>query len=550
MVIDVHRAALQVILTFVGIFMLQGDVLADSWGVAPDGTVWTLHSKRFQYAPTFEFAAVPGACRYVSDVIDDIHGFSAVTSSCPRVDTAPVWPQLPFGYVTVVCRGIGAKGEVLGEAGRRTVVKKRPFAPSRYERRAMPYRLAETRIMENFLSWPQTKHLAATGELDLDSYPLNGYPSKMLASEIVGLCEFAASGIFNDNDAKALLELARKAGDYLISYSVPAGEPLEYFPRTYHERGSEYGRFKGEQNRIHLVYPSKAGLALVTLARVTGEGRYLEAAERIARTYIRLQEADGTWPVQLHAKTRRAYMPNRLMPLEAMLFMEALHDVTGKDEYRACSDRAFAFLENGPLKNWNLEGQFEDGANRLETMHKNLSNFPANMAASYLVKRFPDDPLRIAQAEALCKFVEDQFIDWEPPYEKGRSAIENDGEDDGSWNWFCRPAANWCTPVVMEQYGCYHPVDASSAKTIHTLLDVYAATGKAIYMEKARALADAQTRMIEADGFVNTWSVKGVRRDDHRHHTWLNCTLEVMSALGRMADLESHGEAKRAWHLE
>ena len=92
---------------------------------------------------------------------------------------------------------------------------------------------------------------------------------------------------------------------------------------------------------------------------------------------------------------------------------------------------------------------------------------------------------------------------------------------------------------MLEQYRCYVPVDASAAKTIQTLLDVYEATRKPVYLAKARAIADAQTRMIEPDGFINPWSVKGVRRDDHRHHTWLNCTMEIMSALGRLASVES-----------
>jgi maltose/maltodextrin transport system substrate-binding protein len=180
-------------------------------------------------------------------------------------------------------------------------------------------------------------------------------------------------------------------------------------------------------------------------------------------------------------------------------------------------------------------GQFEDGAKAKVTTHSNLSNFPANMMASYLVRRFPKDPVRLAQAEELCRFVEDQFVDWEPPYDNGRSVNEYGKEDDGSWNWFCRPTSAWSTPCVLEQYYCYVPVSASSAKTINTLLDVWKATGKDIYLAKARAIADAQTRMIEHDGFLNTWSVKGVRRDDHRHHTWINCTMEIMSALSRIA---------------
>lgn len=511
---------------------------APAWGVAPDGSVWTGHSKRFQFAPTLAFPEVAGAAAYHSEVIDDFHEMRTVTSSVSRVDLSSVWSGMPVGYFTVICRGVDAAGAALGEAGRRTLWKKAAFDPARYPKAAMPYRLAQTRIVECYLTLPQTRRLAETGELDLETYPLNGYPSKMLAAEIVGLCDYAGTGIMK-NDTERLLTLARRAGDFLISYSVPAGQPLEHFPRTYHERGSEYGRFRGEQDRVHLVYPAKAGFALVTLYRTVGEKKYLEAAERIARTYLRLQEPDGTWPMQLNAKTGERYDRNRLVPLDVMAFFEALAGETGNADYRAASDRAFAFLENGPIRNWNWEGQFEDGAKLKITTHKNLSNFPANMMASYLLKRFPGDPVRIAQAEALCRFVEDQFVDWEPPYDHGRNANEYGRTDDGSWRFFCRPTANWCTPVVLEQYACYVPVDASAAKTIQTLLDVYEATGKPAYLAKARAIADAQTRMIEPDGFINTWSVKGVRRDDHRHHTWMNCTMEIMSALGRLASVES-----------
>lgn len=508
------------------------------WGVAPDGTVWTDHSTRFINAPALKFLDVQSATAYIGEVIDDFHRTFAVTSATSIVSLEPVWENLPVGYVTVVCRAVGSDGKCAGEVGRRTLWKKAGFDPERLEKRAMSYGLAYTRIFECYLGLEQTKKLADTGELDLDSYPLNGYPSRMLAAQIAAICRFAETKTMDENDLAAQLDIARKAGDFLISYSVPAGQPLEYMPRTYHERGSEYGRFRGEQDRIHLVYPAQAGVALVALHKATGDGKYLDAAKRIARTYIRLQEKDGTWPMMLNAQTGKPYNANRLVPLNVMLFMEVLLDATGDGSFRECSDRAFAFLENGPLRNWNWEGQFEDGAKQVVTTHRNLSQFPANMTASYLVKRFPKDPARIAQAEELSRFVEDQFVDWEPPYDHGRSAVEHGREDDGSWDWFCRPTSKWCTPCVEEQYMCYVPVNESAAKTINTLLDVWEATGKDIYLQKAKALGDAQTRMVEPDGFINTWSLKGVRRNDHRHHTWISCTMETMSALGRLAMAE------------
>lgn len=512
------------------------DAAAAGWGKAPNGVFWNWNSRRFVYAPVLGFEKVEGAVKYVNEVIDDFHGFNTIESAAPEAELESLWEKLPVGYVTVICRGVDGEGRVLGEAGRRTFWKKAAFRPGSYEPAAMAYGLARTRVIDCFVRMPHIVRLRETGEPDRRLYPLNGYPSKMLASEVTELSAFAKNGTFDKNDAGDLMALARKAADALIAYSVPAGQALEYLPRTYHEEGSEYGRFKGEQDRIHMLYPAKGGVALVNIYNATGDRKYLEAAERIARTYIRHQGKNGTWSMLLNAKTGEASYDNKnlLVPMDVIFFMEKLYAATKNEAYRRCADEAFRFMDEGPMHDWNWEGQFEDGSNQKVTTHKNLSNFPANMMAQYLVERFPGDAKRLAQAEELVKFVEDQFIDWEPPYDHGRSNAEYGKSDDGSWSWFCRPTSKWCCPVVMEQYGCYVPVDASAAKTINTLVSVWKASGKARYLKMAQALADAQTRMIESDGFINTWGVKGVKRNDHRHHTWDNCTMEIMTALGTL----------------
>ena len=527
--------------------LLAAETVFGGWGQSPDGTFWNNHTQRngkseeqrFIYAPTLEFKSVEGARAYVFEILDDIHEFHALTNSAAMVDLEKIWQELPVGFVTITARALDQKGAFVGEAGRRVLWKKAAFDPSKYEGPAMDYALARTRVIDCFIRQPHIMTLKATGKIDLANYALNGYPSKMLSSEVTELSAFAKNGTFGEADAAELMDIARKAADFMIGYSVPAGEPLEYFPRTYHEEGSEYGRFKGDQDRIHLLYPAKGGVALANIYVATEEKKYLEASERIARTYIKLQEKDGTWPMQLNAKTAKPYNQNRLVPMDVIFLMEKLYKITGKAEYRKCADEAFRFMDEGPMRNWNWEGQFEDGAKMKVATHQNLSNFPANMMAAYLVERFPGDAKRIAQAEELVKFVEDQFIDWEPPFDHGRNRVEAGKRgDDGSWNWFCRPTSAWCCPVVLEQYACYVPVDASSAKTVNTLLAVYKATKKPRYYQMAKALVDAQTRMIEEDGFLNTWSVKGVKRNDHRHHTWDNCTMEMMTALGNFAAVE------------
>lgn len=512
---------------------LVSPLLAAGWGIAPDGTSWNGWSPWFMYAPTLTFKAADGVNAYHSEVMDDYHRIFCVTTEQSVVDLDCLWSRLPVGYVTVVCRGVRDDGSSV-ETGRRTFWKKPAFSGC-YEPAAMSYSLAKARILDNFLGLPRTRHMIATGEID-KSYYLSGYPTKMLAAEIDGLVE-AYKGLDdnpnNDGRKSELLAFCRKAADCLIAGSVPAGKVLEYFPITYAAEGSEYGRFKGQQDWIMLVYPPQAASAYLRLYGVTKELKYLEAAERIGRTLLKTQGSDGTWPLRQNAITGEVVGKNRLLPFETMQMLEDLYVATEKKPYREAADRAFAYVEKGPARNWAWEGQFEDGR-VIDDPYENLSNFPANQMIMYLLRRFPGDAVRIAQAEELMAFVEDQFIHWRPPYE-GNRHLEDQGVDDGSWAWWCRPYSRWMSPCAVEQYICCVPVDASAAKCINALLAVWWMTGKNVYLAKARALGDAQTRMIEKDGFINTWSIRNVERNDDRYHTWDNCTVETMTALSRLA---------------
>lgn len=511
---------------------------AGEWGQAPNGEFWNGHSLRFICAPAFGFKTVDGAAKYAYEVTDDLHRMLRFEAPTPTASLETVWTNLPVGYVTVTVRGVGADGKDCGEAGRRTFWKKAAFT-GKYPPAARTYALARNKIFDYFLNLPQTRYLAEHGRPD-PSYPLNGYPSKMLSSEIQAILSYAKgldSNANNDGPRQAVLDIARKAADYLIAEAVPSDQPLAHFTRTYAKEGSEYGRFKGEQDTIMLIYPASAGHALLALAKATGETRYREAAVRIAETYVRLQGGDGTWFLKQNAVTGRETGPNRLVPHDVMSFLEAAHAATGRAEFRAAADRAFAYLEKGPMTDWNWEGQFED-VRPMRERWVNLTKHPACSVAMYLLKRYPGDARRRTQAEALLKFSEDQFVEWEPPYDHGRHA-DGTGEDDGTWTYFCRPYSKWMTPCALEQYRCYYPIDASAAKLINTYLAFWRATGKAEYLAKARALGDTATRMQEDDGLVNTWWVKGVCRNDERYHTWINCLLSTARALDNLAQAES-----------
>ena len=505
---------------------------------APDGSVWNARARRFVYAPFIAFTNVEGAVRYETEVVDDFHRAQRQPSVGPEIDLATCWDALPVGYVTASCRAFDADGRMKGGVQSRTFWKKAAFG-GEYEPAKMSYALARTRMFDCFMNMKETRYLLENGRPD-PSYPLNGYPSKMLSAVIVAtVSQLESKGTIKDLAVadRPLLELARRAADHLIADAVPAGNPLAHFTRTYAKEGSEYGRFAGRQDHIMLNYPAEAGVAFLRLYRFGGERKYLEAAERIAGTFMSRQEADGTWPLRQNAVTGEVQGPNRLIPMDVIELMEGLYAVSGKEDFRRCADRAFAFVEKGPLRNWNWEAQFEDSPSYPKP-YANLSNVPANKAVRYLLTRFRGDARRVAQAREILAFIEDQFVEWEPPYRHRRFPQEGmSPTDDGGWKWWCRPFDDWMTPCALEQYACYVPVNASSANCVASFLAMAKATGEGIWLDKARAIGDALTRMVEDDGFFNTWCVRGVSRFDERYHTWLNCTLETKTVLDQLAAL-------------
>ena len=513
-------------------FAATGDAVL-KWGQAPNGEFWNGHAKRFIYAPAFDFEAVDGAARYRYEVTDDFHRRHEFVAAGPNVSLDRVWKKLPVGYVTVVCVGETAKGAAIRESGRRTFWKKSAFSGD-YPPPSRSFALSRSKVYNYFLGMPSTRYLVENGSPD-PSYSLNGYPSKMLSAAINAFVVRARS--LKGGEAEALVEAAKKTADYLIANAIPAGCPLEYFTRTYSAQGSEYGRFKGEQDTIMLIYPARAGLAFLKLHSVSGDTKYLTAAERIGNTYVRIQGDDGTWFLKQNAVTGREVAPNRLLPIDSMEFLESLHAATSNESFRAAADRAFSYIERGPMVDWNWEGQFED-VKPVTNRWINLSKHPACSMAMYLLKRFPNDANRLAQAEALLKFSEDQFVEWTPPYNHRRAADEPAGPDDGSWSFFCKPYSDWVTPCALEQYKCYLPIDSSAAKMINTYLALWQATGRRENLDKARALGATATRMQEEDGFICTWWMKNVTRNDNRYHTWINCLLATAQALDNLAAAE------------
>ncbi len=277
-----------------------------------------------------------------------------------------------------------------------------------------------------------------------------------------------------------------------------------------------------------LVYPVMAANAYLALYEATKDDSWRAAALAIGETFLRLQGADGTWWLKMRERDGEPIGRNRCFPMHQIAFFERLFALTGDAEWRTAADRAFAFVEDGPLRTWNWEGQFED----VEPTERfvNLTKHDACSTAMYLLDRFPKDAARLAQARELLRFSEDQFVCWELPCRPDGKGPRYTGTEK---LWVQNDYLDWVVPGVTEQYRCYHPIDSSAAKLIRTYLALYRASGNATDLAKARALGDTIVNLQDPDGRIPThWNKKHF---PDRDYDWVNCMLGSASALEQLA---------------
>jgi len=486
---------------------------------------WNERAKVFLYPPSFDFKPVAGASGYRFTVIDDVHAKHVFTAKAPTVSLKPVWADLPTGFATVVCRALDADGKETATAGERSFWRSVPFDPADYRPAKRSYRAAYEKTLDYLFRWPGIEYLERHGVPDVaEGNNFTSYPSKMQSALIDIMLRIAAA---KPEMRERALKLARISADYLLRTSQPAGTPLAHFTATYVGDGQMSSAYGGQHM---LIYPAKGGLAFVEMYKATKDEKYFAAAKGIASTYLHLQGEDGTWYLKMYEKDGSPVTANRLVPTDVIDFLEALYDVTKDAAYRAAADRAFAFIDRGPLATWNWEGQFEDirpSAKR----YQNLTKHNACSTAMYLLKRFPGDAARLKQAREILRYSEDQFVMWKAPCRRDYAAPWTP-----TYQFFA-----WHTPTVLEQYSCYSPIDASSSKLIRTYMALYAAERNPLDLAKARALGDAMVNEQEDSGRIRTYFISEPQdRDDPYAGAvrlpyggdWYNCMASDVIALG------------------
>ena len=497
---------------------LQARVAADVvQPVRPGGAggqpFWNGNSVWFMHPPSFDFPDYPGCKGYRFLIRDANAKWHEFFSDTPKASLGEVWQDLPVGHTEVRCIAWEGDYHCL-QMSSRTFWKMAPYRPGAYPKADKTYLEAAKAGFEYMLTASHMRNFVKTGRPD-PVYGHNCYPTKMHSATVRAMVRYAKLAPERTSDAH---RLARTAADYLLSVSQPAGAPLAFFPPTYEGSRNTAGKYAGQNM---LVYPADAGLAYLELYQATREAKYLKAAENVAATYLRLQGDDGSWYLKMHEKDGTPVNPNRLHPVGVLDFLDALYAETKDICYREAADRAFGYFDSGPLVDWNWEGQFEDVKPSAKFI--NPSMYFAGSVAIRLLRRWPNDPRRVAQAREILRWIEDQFVCWERPYK------------DEKLSFVGRTWSDWkVEPTVVEQFHYRQPVDSKAAKVAAAFLAMHRVSGDPLDLAKARTLGDACVRMQHADGRNPTiWTVEG---DADPQADWMNCMYETLRTLADLAD--------------
>ena len=478
--------------------------------------------------------ALDNAVKYrytaISDVNTRHYTFEAEN---PWSLLTPVWKELPVGIVYIKVEGKDKANNITGIAGERMFYKAAAFNGP-YNLPLSDYKSSVIRNMESLLEQEHYRRWK-TENIPSQDYMLYCYPSKIIGSIIQAMTIYAH---LSEKDREDALTMARNAARYLLSISLPAGSALEYFPPTYEDRTNSTNIARRRKDQLMMFYPAIAGSAYLDLYDATGNNEYLEASINIAETYAKTQLPAGSWPLMVWIDSGDAVKDNMCVPTDIINFLDRLVSDYGKTQFRESSEKAFNWIMENPMRTFHWEGQFEDVG-----YSKNYSNMERGKPFAFaviLLSRSEQEPGYIEMAEELIRFSEDQFIIWEQPLPRElfrTSQRQIPGKRYQTSTWF--------TPCVLEQYGYYTPIDASSASAIVAYKKAYEITRKELYLAKAISLADNQTVAQDLAGGIYPTYQMDLQRVNNINTVWkgwLNCATVTARALLDLNELVSRTE--------
>ncbi|MDH3251253.1 MAG: hypothetical protein OEM41_00600, partial [Ignavibacteria bacterium] len=317
---------------------IEASVVPVHPGIPGSRPFWNRYAKRFIYAPAFDIAPVDHTALFrfaaVSDADGEEHVFEA---EHPWVPLTPLWKELPPGRITLRVTSEGTPTGTLVDE--RTFLKSTPFSgvipPPAYD-----YAESGLRCLEALFRQPTFQTWLTHGRPD-STYPLWVHPTKLMGAVVAGMTAYA--GLVNNPDtASQAITIARTAADFLLQMREPAGTPFEYWPPTYWD-GVPRDIHPVYQKQLMTHYPAEGAMAFLDLYDVTKEERYMDAAVRIADTYVKTQLQEGTWPQLVDRKSGSAASTHRLIPTYVIRFFDRLRDSYGLLQYQESRQAAFTW---------------------------------------------------------------------------------------------------------------------------------------------------------------------------------------------------------------
>ena len=475
---------------------------------------WNEFCRKFTYAPAFDVKAKDGAVKYKFIVKSDSEGQEwSFTSGNPCADLSPVWASIPPSKVTLDVLALDGSENVLDTVFKRSFLRDFPFEGP-YNSNVRPYREAAILAALYVHRMPGVINFRETGTPDLDLYSHFTYPNKVIGGLI---CIEARVAEYVPALREEALETARKAAQFLIDQSRPAGDPLEFFPPTFYgDRAASTKPWNiGKTMTMDACY---AGNAFLDLYDATGDTLYYGRALKIADTFRKIQYPDGSFPIKVNFETGEPVNEVRAMLHPVLNYIRRLENDYSVTAYEEMGKKAAEWMKTVALETFDLTGQFEDVTVEGLKPYQNLTNCTASPYASYILRGKPTEQ-EISDARDLIRLSEDQFVHW--------NALPN---KEG-----VRPIA---TPCVYEQHNYQVPVDNSSCNVANAYLDLYEATGDKLAYAKAKALIDNLTvvQFVTSGQIPTTFNLRTPEKNASRTY-WVNCTNASIQILLRMARL-------------
>ncbi|MEP6662589.1 MAG: hypothetical protein ABJC04_02895 [Verrucomicrobiota bacterium] len=493
---------------------------------------WNAHSKQFIDAPAFRLLPIPGTVVYRAVVIQNDRTWK-VESTNPEVSLTRIWPKLATKKFSITFEWSDDRKKII--ATEPPTVRVKAPAWNGFKEAPADWRAAAHRGIEFFVE------AAANGKAPYrepgvpvwiwsattptkDSPGLNlGYPCITVPNIVWGMMACVRAG---DPLGKEAWRLARETADWSLQNRHADEGKLPLFPYSTISAGKFEGGVEGQS--VNLLRASWYAYGLLDLHEPNQrpDQRYIDYARHIAVTTAKFQALDGSFPYRVNPVTGAVIESYTPAAIEFVLLVDALKPYGVSNELLLAEQRALSWMLSYVTATHHWQAIYEDVAQHQP--YANLSQFEAQMLIHYLCQHRSENPAYLPVAESLNRWIEDQFVLFDPASEA-----------------FLRPVK---APLVFEQFVWWFPMEGHTAFWINSLLDLHRATGKRVYLDKAKAAGNAICAQQFRNGSFSTESihrfVEGKVSVENDGGGWYNANIMAIEALYKL-DAYCHAKSKK-----